>query len=322
MKAIRYYQYGGPEVIHLEDVSIPEPGPGEVLVHVKAAALNPLDWRMVRAEPVMVRPYSGIFKPKKPGLGGDLAGVVEKCGDGATQFSAGEAVMGTVFPGDLGSLAEYVVVKEESIVSKPNALSYQDASTFGVAALTALQGIEKYIQLNTSSRVLINGASGGVGTFAVQIAKASGAHVTAISSKKNHELVHSLGADETICYKETAIESLSIEPFDLIFDAVGTYSPKQLRGHLKPNGQLVYASAKNSWGFISRIIADKRESNLHMIVDLDKGQKELNRLLTLYTSSKMKAVIDRTYALEQTPEALAYLETMRARGKVVVTVTE
>ncbi|MEM9025789.1 MAG: NAD(P)-dependent alcohol dehydrogenase [Verrucomicrobiota bacterium] len=318
MKAIRYYQYGGPEVLRMEEIPIPEPGPGEVLIRVNYTALNPLDWRMVRAEPIMVRPYSGLIKPKKFGLGADFSGIVERCHLNAKQFEQGEAVLGTVFPNDLGALAEYVLVPETSIVSKPDSLSFEEASTLGVAALTALQGIRKYQKLGPQSRVLINGGSGGVGTFSIQIAKASQAHVTAISSSRNHPLIQSIGADQTICYHETKIQDLACEPFDLIYDTVGSYTPDQLSGLLSETGQLVFASAKNSWGFIRNLLVGKMNPRIHMIVDLDKSQKELGDLLDLCENGMLHPVIDKIYNIEDIANAFAYIESMRARGKVLV----
>lgn len=318
MQAIRYTEYGGPEVLKFEDIPVPEPGSGEVLVQVKNVALNPLDWRMVRAEPFLVRPHAGFIKPKKHGLGADFSGIVEKVHAGVSQFAAGDNVFGTVFPNDLGALAEYVLVPESSIIKKPESLPFPEASTFGVAALTALQGILKYKSLGPESTILINGASGGIGTFAIQIAKATGSHVVAISSTKNHALTRSLGADTTICYHQTPINELNEGPFDLIYDAVGTYSANELKKHLKPEGQLVFASAKNSLGFLKKILEDKLSSETHMIVELDKGQAELTQLVDLYLAGKLKPIIDRTYPFEDTAAAFAYIETMRARGKVVI----
>ncbi|MEM7674226.1 MAG: NAD(P)-dependent alcohol dehydrogenase [Verrucomicrobiota bacterium] len=318
MKAIRYYKYGGPEVLRMEEIPIPEPGPGEVLIRVKYTALNPLDWRMVRAEPLMVRPYAGLIKPKKFGLGADFSGIVERCHPSTKQFEVGEAVLGTVFPNDLGALAEYVLVPETSIISKPDSLAFEEASTLGVAALTALQGVKKYKSLGTHSRVLINGGSGGVGTFSIQIAKASQAHVTAISSAKNHPLTQSIGADHTICYHETKIQNVECEPFDLIYDTVGSYNPSQLSRLLKEEGQLVFASAKNSWGFIRNMLVGKMNPRIHMIVELDKGQKELNQLVDLCERGMLNPVIDKIYSIEDIAQAFAYIESMRARGKVLV----
>lgn len=318
MKAFRYYKYGSLENLKLEDIPEPTPGPGEVLVRIQHASLNPLDWRMVHADPFLVRLHFGVLKPKKPGLGADFSGIIEQRGEGAHHFNTGDAVFGTVFPNDLGSLAEYVVVKESSIFKKPDSLPSPEASTLGVAALTALHGITQYKQLDKNSRVLINGASGGVGSFALQIAKTSGAHVTGISSAKNHPLAQSIGADATICYKQTTIGSLSAPPFDLIFDTIGSYSPAQLRKHLKPDGQLVFASAPHGLGFIHYLIDSQLNKNTHMIVSMGQGHAELSELAELCTGGRVKPLIDRTYHSEDTPQALAYLETKRARGKVVV----
>lgn len=318
MKALYFEKYGNSDVLSLRDLPKPEPGPGRVLVKVQAASVNPLDWRLMRADPFLVRMAFGFFKPKVHGLGADFSGVVEETGDGVSAFEPGAAVFGIMAPETVGSFAEYVSIPEDALVRKPEALSHAQAGTLGIAALTAYQGIHDYRRPGPGDRVLINGASGGIGTFAVQMAKALGTHVTGVCSGRNHERVRALGADAVIDYR--TVDLLQIEErFDLVFDAVGNHRPKAMKRLLKEKGRLVLASAASGWGFFKAMaISRKAREPVDLIVHLKKDRERLQSVVALCEAGKVTPVIDREYPFDKVVEAIDYVATKRARGKVVV----
>lgn len=293
---------------------------GDVLVKVMAAAVNPLDWRLMRADPFLVRMHAGLFRPKYNCLGADFSGVVESVGEGVTRLKAGDAVFGLMAPEFVGCFAEYVAIPESGIVRKPEMLSHAQASTLGIAALTAYEGIHDYYSIQTGERVLINGASGGIGTFAVQMAKAQGAQVTAVCSGRNAALVRGIGADEVIDYQSTELLRVDAR-FDLIFDTIGNHPPKKLKPLLGKEGRLVLASAANGLSFIkAMLLARDKHEPIDMIIDLKKGQARLERVLKLVEAGAVTPVIDREYAFDEVVEAIDYAATKRARGKVVVNI--
>lgn len=322
MQAIVYRCYGDAKVLRLEEVAKPDVGAGQVLVKVRAASINPLDWHYMRGEPYLMRMSVGYGAPRQTGLGTDFAGTVEAVGPAVTRFKVGDAVFG----GRRGSLSEYVTLGETSaLASKPENMSFEQAASVPIAAITALQALRDKGQLQPGQKVLINGASGGVGTFAVQIAKSLGAEVTGVCSTRNVELVRSLGADHVIDYKTTDFTAGS-ERYDLILDTVSNHPLAALRGVLQPTGKLVIIGAQSDdpWlGAMSRPLAAALQSpfvDQQMIFILaDLNATDLTKLAELMQAGKVTPVIDRTFALRDTAEAIHYVETGRARGKVVVT---
>src|SRR5215204_5324175 len=235
MKAIVYYKYCSPNVLEFKHIEKPSPKDNEVLIKVHAASVNPADWHLMRAEPFLARLENGLLKPKNSRLGADVAGRIETVGRSVTQFQAGEDVFGELPLSGLGSFAEYVCASEELLVLKPAKLTFEQAAAVPLAAFTALQGLRDKGQIRKGQKVLINGASGGVGTFAVQIAKSYGTEVTGVCSTRNLELVRSIGADHVIDYTKEDFTQNG-QQYDLIFDAVGNRSVSDLKRALKPNG--------------------------------------------------------------------------------------
>jgi NADPH:quinone reductase-like Zn-dependent oxidoreductase len=323
MKGIVHRCYGSPDVVRYEDLAKPTPADDEVLVRVRAASVNPLDWHYLEGTPYLVRIESGFGKPENPRLGVDFAGTVDAVGSKVTRFRPGDAVFGAKF----GSFAEYVTVREErAIAAKPDNISFEQAASVPIAALTALQALRDKGHIRAGQKVLINGASGGVGTFAVQIAKSFGAEVTGVCSTKNVNLVRSLGADHVIDYTREDFTK-GAERYDLIVDNVSTHSVLEYKRVLSPDGNYVMigsATIGNWFGWLETPIEAWVLSPFMsqkfgmMLADLNKG--DLAALGTLMQSGKVTPVIDRTYKLSEAAEALRYLEKGHARGKVVLTV--
>jgi NADPH:quinone reductase-like Zn-dependent oxidoreductase len=321
MRAVMYRCYGPPEVLQLETVAKPVPGDDEILVKVRAAGLNPLDWHYMRGEPYIMRLSSGLGAPEDSRTGVDFAGVVESVGSKVTRFKPGDEVFG----GRSGAFADYVLVRESrAIVAKPANLSFEQAAAVPVAAITALQGLRDKGHIQAGSKVLINGASGGVGTFAVQIAKTFGAEVTGVCSTRNLELVSSLGADQVIDYTKEDFTQLG-PAFDLILDNVGNRSLSELRQVLKPSGTLVIIGGPSGDPWIGPMAAPLKASVVGPFVDQEMvflmaelNQADLQILSDLMQSGKLTPVIDRSFALKDISAAMTYLEAGRARGKVIV----
>ncbi len=320
MKAIRYRTYGSPDVLTLEDVDVPTIADDQVLVRVVASSVNPLDWHYVRGKPYVVRLMAGLRRPKEPGLGDDLAGVVVAVGDRVTRFVPGDEVFGM----SIRCFAEFVAANERGLVHKPAGLSFEHAAAMGIAAITALQAVRDEGKVQADQRVLINGASGGVGTFAVQIANHFGADVTAVTSTPNLVLVRSIGAHSAIDYTTTDF-TRAAERYDVILDFVGGRSLRNLRRALSPTGRLVLCGApRGEWlGPILSPIGAKIQSlftkqTLGTFLATRK-LADLTLLRDLAESGAITPVIDREFALAELPEALSYLETGRARGKVTIT---
>jgi NADPH:quinone reductase-like Zn-dependent oxidoreductase len=323
MKAIVHCEYGSPDVLKLEDVEKPVPNDNQVLVKVRAAALNPLDLTM--RGPWLIRPILGLRKPKDTRLGVDYAGTVEAVGKNVTQFKPGDEVFG----GKNGAVAEYVcVLADRSVVPKPANMTFEQAAAVPVAALTALQGLRDKGKIQAGQKVLINGASGGVGTFAVQIAKSFGTEVTGVCSTRNVDLVRSIGADHVIDYTKEDFTK-GDQRYDLIYDLVGNHSFSERRRVLNPKGICVMAGLGGAgWhdGMATRLLGELNgyvrsqftsEKFIAYIATFNKA--DMTVLANLLQSGKMTPVIDKTYKLNQTPDALRYLETGHARGKVVIT---
>ena len=323
MKAIVHRCYGSPAVIRYEDIPKPAPADDEVLVRVHAASVNPLDWHYLEGTPYMVRLDGGFGKPENPRLGVDFSGTVEAVGAKVTRFKPGDEVFG----GKFGALADYVAVREErAIALKPANISHEQAAAVAIAAITALQGLRDKGHIRAGEKVLINGASGGVGTFAVQIAKSYGANVTGVCSTKNLELVRSIGADQVIDYSREDITH-GAERYDLILDNVSTHSLLEYKRILSPNGIYVMIGSTDPgywfgwlWKPLQAWMLSPFTSQKFGMILAELNKDDLGTLAGLMQQGKVTPVIDKTYKLSDAAEALRYLEKGHARGKVVVTV--
>jgi NADPH:quinone reductase-like Zn-dependent oxidoreductase len=325
MKAIVYCDYGTADVLRLEDIEKPVPADDELLVRVRAAAVNPLEWHYIRGTPYIMRLGTGLRKPAVIRLGVDFAGTVEAVGRNVTQFKPGDDVFG----GRTGALAEYVTVRESrAVVPKPANLSFEQAATVGIAAITALQGLRDKGQVKPGQKVLINGASGGVGTFAVQIAKSFGAHVTGVCSTRNVDMVRSLGADEVIDYTREDYTEGS-ERYDVIIDNVGNRPLLDNRRVLKSDGKFVLIGGggpdAGNWigpmaGPIKAFVVSKFVDQEMVMLLAQLNKEDLAFLSDLMQARRVTPVIDRRYPLSEVPAAIRYLEEGHARGKVVITV--
>ena len=322
MKAIVHREFGVPDLLRLEEVERPVAGDDQLLVRVRAASLNPLDWHFVRGTPYIGRMEMGLRKPRVAALGVDFAGTVEAVGRNVTRFKPGDEVFG----GRTGAFAEYLTVRaDRAVAPKPANVTFEEAAAVPIAAITALQGLRDQGRLQTGQKILINGASGGVGTFAVQIAKALGAEVTGVCSTKNVDLVRSIGADHVIDYTREDFTK-GAERYDLILDNVGNHSLLDCRRALKPRGKYVIVGGPaGRWidplprAFKAVVLSRFVSQDMSMLL-AELTQKDLLVLADLMRAGKVKPVIDRRYKLSETPEALRYLETGHARGKVVITV--
>jgi len=318
MKAIVYTEYGSPDVLQFKEVAKPMPKANEVLIKIHAASANPADWHLMRAEPFLARFANGLLKPKNTRLGADVAGRVEAVGSKVTQFQLGDEVFGEMHLDVLGTFAEYLCAPEALLALKPAKLTFEQAAAVPLAAFTALQGLRDKGQIQPGQKVLINGASGGVGTFAVQIAKAFGAaEVTGVCSTRNLDLVRSIGADHVIDYSKEDFTKNG-QRYDLIFDAVGNRSVTDLRRALTPAGICAVAGFTNLARLFQVMLLGGKQIGL--MATANANQKDLLIIKDLLEAGKVVPVIDRTYPLAQTADAIRYLETGRARGKVVITV--
>jgi len=322
MKAILSCDYGA-ENLQLHDIEKPAPADNEVLVRVRAASINPVDGHMIRGSWLM-RPMSGLRKPKNTRFGTDFSGVVEGIGKDVSNFKPGDEVFGA----KNGAVADYICVKaDRGIVIKPNNITFEQAGSVAVAALTALQGLRDMGRIQAGQKVLVNGASGGVGTFAVQIAKAYGAEVTAVCGTRNVDLVKSLGADRVIDYTKEDFTKTD-QHYDMLYDLVGNHGFSERRKILTPNGICVLAGVggagihPGSWGrmlgnFWNAFLSNfSKQKFPFYIAKLTKD--DLNVLRDLMQSGKVAPVIDRTYKICETQAAVRYLEEGHAHGKVVV----
>jgi NADPH:quinone reductase-like Zn-dependent oxidoreductase len=316
MKAIVYTKFGSPDVLQLKEVEKPIPGDNEILIKVHAASANAYDWRHLRADPFLIRLMgAGLLKPKHRILGADIAGQVEAVGRNVKQFQPGDEVFGE---GSYGGFAEYVCVDEKRFVLKPASLTFEEAAAVPMAGLTALQGLRDRGKIQAGQKVLINGASGGVGTFAVQIAKSFGAEVTGVCSTSKMDLVRSVGADHIIDYTREDVTK-SRQQFDLIFDVAAYHSISAYKRILSPNGIYVLAGGAMARIFQLMLISMTGAKNMGIMV-ANINQTDLLFLIELLKAGKVKSIIDKRYPLDQTAEALRYLEEGHARGKVVITV--
>ncbi len=319
MRAIVHNTYGSPDVLEFQEIEKPELTDDAVLVRVRAASINPADLYTLSGRPLLIRVRGGLLKPKDNRLGIDFAGTVEAVGKAVTGLRVGDEVFG----GKSGALAEYVCVRE-GVVLKPANLTFEEAAAVPVAAITALQGLRDKGQIQPGQKVLINGASGGVGTFAVQIAKALGAEVTAVCSTKNLELMRSLGADYVIDYTREDY-TRSDRRYDLILDLAGNKSWSESRRILNPQGTLVIVGAPKGnaligpLGHIAKVrIAAFRGSQKVLFFMARINRADMMALRELLETAKVKPVIDKRYSSSQVADAFRYLGEGHARGKIVL----
>jgi NADPH:quinone reductase-like Zn-dependent oxidoreductase len=323
MKAITHCEYGGPEVLKVEEIEKPVPNDNQVLVKVRANSVNPLD--LTIRGPLLLRPLFGLRKPKDTRLGVDYSGTVEAVGKNVTTFKPGDEVFG----GKNGAIAEYLcALADRAVVLKPASMTFDQAAAVPVAAITALQGLRDKGKIQSGQKVLINGASGGVGTFAVQIAKSFGTEVTGVCSTRNVDLVRSIGADHVIDYTKEDFTKTD-QRYDLIFDLVGNHSFSERQRILNPNGICVMAGLGGAgWheGFATRLLGELNgylrsrfvsQKFIAYIAQFNKA--DMSILADLMQTGKITPVIDRTFRFSETADALRYLESGHARGKVVIT---
>jgi NADPH:quinone reductase-like Zn-dependent oxidoreductase len=321
MKAATYTRYGPPDVVQITDVEKPSPRDNEVLIKVRAASVNPLDWHFMRGTPYLVRIIAGLRHPKDHRLGVDVAGQVEAVGKNVTRFKPGDAVFG----GCRGAFAEYACASESGIAIKPDNMTYEQAASVPVAAFTALQGLRDRGHMQSGQKVLINGAAGGVGTLAVQIAKSFGTEVTGVCSTRNVEMIRAIGADRVIDYTQEDFTQGGRQ-YDLILDLMANHPLSAYRRILQDKGICVTAGGSVGRWMIRSIVRSTLALSLSRLTSqtfvgcfAKSNQADLTVIQNLMTAGRVTPVIDRRYSLSEVPAAIRYLEEGHARGKVVVT---
>lgn len=324
MKAIVYEKYGPPDVLQLQEVAKPAPKDDEVLVRVHAASVNAYDWHFLSADIFLIRLNAGLLKPRNTRLGADMAGRIEAVGKNVKQFKPGDEVFGDIGAWGNGSFAEYVCVPEIAFALKPVNLSFEEAAAVPMAALTALQGLRDQGRIQPGHQVLIQGASGGVGTFAVQIAKSFGAQVTAVCSTRNLDQARSLGADHVIDYTKEDFTK-SGQRYALILAANGYHPISDYKRALSSKGVYVMAGGTATQMFQAMILgtwmSERGGKKMGGVVG-KSNQEDLTFLKGLIEAGKVKPVIDRCYSLSETAEALRYLGAGHARGKIIITIRD
>jgi NADPH:quinone reductase-like Zn-dependent oxidoreductase len=313
MKAFIWDRYGPPEALRLAEVEKPSPNADEVLVRVLAVSVNPADWHSMRGKPLFSRATLGLLRPKHKILGVDVAGQVEAVGSGVTQFKPGDEVYANLLDHGYGGFAEYVSVPVGVVSWKPANLSFEEAAAVPMAGVTALHGLRHHGDLQRGQRVLINGASGGVGTFAVQIAKSYGAEVTGVTSTRNIDLVRSLGADHVVDYTTTDFVRGG-QRYDLILDTIGNRSVPDLRRALAEDGK----AAVTGFTSVTKLMGVSLRGGKDIaMVSAHVASEDLEVLSGLIEAGKVRPQIDRRYPFAEIPAAITYLEQGHARGKVV-----
>ena len=323
MRAILYHRYGPPDVLVHTEIDKPVPAENQVLIKVRAASVNPYDWHFLRGTPGFIRIFTGLGGPRSPRLGADVAGVIEALGAGATKFRPGDAVFGIA----KGAFAEYACARESELALKPEDLSFEQAAAVPIAGITALQGLRDSGKVRAGQAVLINGAAGRVGTFAVQIAKSMGARVSGVCATRNLELVRSLGAEQVIDYTREDF-TRSGQRFDVIFDLVGNHPLSALRRTLEPSGTFVgcggggpdTSSGKMLAWMIGRMVAAPfaRQKLTGILAKINTA--DLNVLGELMQAGRVRPVLDGSYPLGETAAAIRYVETCHAHRKVTIRV--
>jgi NADPH:quinone reductase-like Zn-dependent oxidoreductase len=322
VKAVIHRKYGSPDVLELVEIEKPNPKDDEVLVRIHAASVNALDWHLLTADIFLVRFMGGgLLKPRNPSIGADIAGRVEAVGGNVQHFKPGDEVFGDIEPGGSGGFAEYAAVPEKLLAPKPANLSFEEAAAVPVAGVTALQGLRDAAQVQPGQKVLVYGASGGVGTFAVQIAKAFGAQVTAVCSTRNLEQARALGADHVIDYTKEDFTQNG-QQYDLILGVNGYRPLSDYKRALAPGGKYLMAGGKPRQIFGAMLLGPLMSNGGKKLggVSAKASQKDLLALKDLIEAGKIKPAIDRRFPLSETAEALRYLGAGHARAKVVITV--
>jgi NADPH:quinone reductase-like Zn-dependent oxidoreductase len=325
MKAVTHTEYGSPDVLQLKEVEKPTPKDDEVLIKVHAASVNAADWHLLRADPFLVRLMGGgLLKPKNTILGADVAGRVEVVGRSAKQFQPGDEVFGELSASGNGAFAEYVSAPEKALVLKPTKMTFEEAAAIPMAAVTALQGLRDKGQIQPGQKALINGASGGVGTFAVQIAKSFGAEVTAVCSTSKMEMARSIGADHVIDYRHEDFTKNG-QYYELILAVNGYHPLSAYKRALSPEGICVVAGGSMTQLFQALLLGPWMSvtgGKKIRVVSAKPNQKDLAYIKELFEAGKIAPVLDRCYPLSQVAEAIRYLEEGHAKGKVVITVEQ
>ncbi|MCC6192498.1 MAG: NAD(P)-dependent alcohol dehydrogenase [Anaerolineales bacterium] len=322
MKAIVSIKYGSPDVMEFKEIAKPTHKDDEVLVKVYAAGVNAADWRWLRGDPLVGRFMYGLLKPKNPVLGADIAGVVEAVGANVTAFQPGDAVFGDLSADGFGGFAEYVCARADALALKPANITFEQAAAVPMAAVTALQGLRTTGKIQPGQKVLVNGASGGVGSFAVQIAKAFGTEVTAVVSTRNVAQARSLGADHVIDYTQEDFTQNG-QQYDLILAANGYQPISSYKRALSPAGMYVMTGGSNAQMFQAMLLGPWQFRTGTQKMGSGGGgpnQKDLGFVRSLLAAGKIVPVIDRCYPLNQVADAIHYVETGHARGKVVITI--
>jgi NADPH:quinone reductase-like Zn-dependent oxidoreductase len=322
MRATVYTEYGSPDVLKCEEVTTPTLGGNDVLIQVHAASVNAGDRHLMRGDPLMIRLTAGLRKPKHQILGADVAGRVAAVGRNVSQFQPGDAVFGDLSDSGFGAFAEYVAAPAQAIALKPVRMTFEEAAAVPSAAITALQGLRDHAQIQPGQKVLINGASGGVGTFAVQIAKALGAEVTGVCSTRNVDMVRSLGADHVIDYQQEDYTQ-NRQRYDIILDAAAYRSLADNQRALAREGVYVLVGGSGSQ-FLQVMVLGRWRSKRHgqqfRTFVKHPTQQDLTFVKELLEAGRITPVIDRCYPLREATEALRYLEAGHARGKLIITV--
>jgi NADPH:quinone reductase-like Zn-dependent oxidoreductase len=319
MKAFTRTVYGGPEVLRLEDLPMPTPAAHQLLIRVRAASVNPLDWHYMRGKPYIMRMSSGYRRPKRTRIGADLAGEVVAVGANVSEFKPGDRVFGTAN----GAFGEYNLAGPDRVAPMPAGLSFEEAAAVPVAGTTALEALRDQAKVQAGQRLLINGAAGGVGTFAVQLAKAFGLHVTGVCSARNIELVRSLGADRVIDYGRESFIHEDVR-YDAVLDSIGNHPITAVRRVLTPTGTCVVVGGPDgrwlgplAYGLSAVLLSPFVSQSLRLFIATGAKQ-DFVVLRDLIEAGKLKPAIDRCYPLAELPEAIRYLETGHARAKVVI----
>lgn len=319
MKAIVYHRYGSPDELQYQEVPKPTPKDDEALVKIRAASVNAADWRLLRGDPFLVRLFFGLTKPKVNILGVDIAGEIEQVGNNVTQFQPGDKVFGDISNYGFGGFAEYVSVPANALLKMPADSSFEEAAALPVSTITALQGLRDHGNIQPGKKVLINGASGNVGLFAVQIAKSFGAEVTGVCSTDKMDLVRSLGADHVIDYTKDNFTANG-KRYDLILDTAAQYTLGQYKRVLNPGGAYIMVGGKRtlqvmSLGPLLSALSDKKFKSMLAKSNL----ADLGVIKDLVQAGKVKPVIDKSFSLREVPAAIRTLEQGRAHGKLVIT---
>ena len=324
MKAMVYSKFGPPDVLELKEVAKPEPHNNEVLIKNYAASVNPAELLLLKADPLLARFYSGFLKPKNTILGADISGIVESVGRNIKKFHIGDEVFGDLSNCGWGGFAQYVCARENALALKPANLSFEEAAAVPLTAITALQGLRNKGRIHQGQKVLINGASGGVGTFAVQIARSFGTEVTGVCSTRNLDLVRSIGANHVIDYTQVDF-TRNGQYYDLIFDAVGNRSVSDYKCALTPHGICAIAGFTNLshviWIIVQgSLVSITGSKNIGLMEMAKPNHEDLVFIKELIEAAKIKPIIDRCYPLSEVAEAFRYLEKKHARGKIVITI--